>query len=88
MKASFQRADLFVFTDFVGDLFIFCLVFLLTDAVSANLLMNTELNTPIPTNIENNYTNIVLYRKPCRAHDFTNITTYHIISGATEAILG
>ena len=26
MKASFQRADLFVFTDFVGDLFLPCAV--------------------------------------------------------------
>ena len=31
MKASFQRADLFVFTDFVGDLFLSCAV-LFTDA--------------------------------------------------------
>ena len=31
MKASFQRADLFVFTDFVGDLFLPCTV-LLPDA--------------------------------------------------------
>ena len=32
MKASFQRADIFVFADFVGDLFLFCLVFLFSDA--------------------------------------------------------
>ena len=31
MKASFQRADLFVFADFVGDLFLPCAV-LFSDA--------------------------------------------------------
>ena len=36
MKASFQRADLFVFTDLVGDLFLPCAV-LFSDALSANL---------------------------------------------------
>ena len=36
MKASFQRADLFVFADFVGDLFLTCAV-LFTDALSCNV---------------------------------------------------
>ena len=40
MKASFQRADLFVFTDLVGDLFLPCAV-LFTDAILRKNI-NTE----------------------------------------------
>ena len=57
LKASFQRTGLFVFVELRSPVKpgMTCgtdMTMLLTDAVSANLLMNTELNTPIPTKNE------------------------------------
>ena len=57
MKASFQRADLFVFTDFVGDLFP-----LFPDAKSANRQIVNGLQSGFQQNQLKVDTNIVLYQ--------------------------